>query len=545
MTEPAEPTGPAPSVAPPAVHRRRRAVAAGGLAVLVVIAVLVLTGGGSAAGPASGAARLVPADALAFVDVSLDSGRPAVRQALRVAARFPDFPLAAAFVQGRLAAILGGGHGTAYGEISPWAGEEAALALLNTPTTTAGSLLVIDVRNHAKAAAFVRAHGAGAQGRYRGIPLLSYPTGSELAFVSHFLVLGQDASVRAAIDVAMGHAGSLAAAGIYRRALAGAPADRVLDAYASLAGVRRLLAAQAGVIGAVGNLLYQPALQGVDLSLSPTAQGARVRIHSALDPSLTRLSPPATQAFSPTLQSVMPSGAILMLDVAGLDRIAPSVLNAGSVAGIAGGIGPLLSRLGAALRAEGVNVGQLTALFHPETALAIVPHQGSPTLVIVARTRNEAQARTELAQLEAPLAQLFTPPSSGPGKVPVFNDRTIDGITAHQLALTNGFELDYAVFRGLVVISTSLDGVAAIAAHSHPLASDPGFAFALGGRPAQVTSLVYVDVERLLTLGEQTGLTKSARYRLLRSDLQKITVLGLSSTRTADSSTAQLAIRIP
>lgn len=543
MTEIAEPTGPAPSGAPPAVRRRRLALAAGTLAVIAIVA-LLLAGGGSGPGPAGGAARLVPADALAFVDVSLDSGRPSVRQALSVAARFPDFPLAAATVQGRLAAILGGGHGAGYGAVSAWAGDEAALALLNTPTTTAGSLIAIDVRSHAKAAAFVRARGATAHGSYRGIPLLSYPTGSELAFVSHFLVLGQDASVRAALDVATGHAGSLSAAGVYRRALAGAPADRVLDAYASLAGVRRLLAAQPGVIGAVGSLLYQPALQGVDLSLSPTTQGARVRIHSALDPSLTRLSPPSTQAFSPTLENVMPAGAILMFDVAGLDRIAPSVLNAGSVAGIAGGIGPLLSRLGAALRAEGVNVAQLTALFHPETALAIVPHQGSPTLVIVARTRDEAQARTELAQLEVPLAQLFMPSGSGPGKVPVFNDRTIDGVTAHQLALTNGFELDYAVFRGLIVISTSLDGVAAVAVRSHPLASDPGFAFALGGRPAQVTSLVYLDLQRLLTLGEQTGLAKSARYRLLRADLQKITALGLSSTRTADSSTAELAIRI-
>ena len=89
-------------------------------------------------------------------------------------------------------------------------------------------------------------------------------------------------------------------------------------------------------------LLYQPALQGVALSLTPTAQGARLRVHSALDPGLTRLSPPATPAFAPSLQNVMPAGAILMFDIKGLDRIAPSVLNAGTVAGVAGGIGPLL-----------------------------------------------------------------------------------------------------------------------------------------------------------------------------------------------------------
>ena len=193
----------------------------------------------------------------------------------------------------------------------------------------------------------VRGQGATARGSYRGTALLGYATGSELAFVSHYLVLGQDASVRAAIDVAAGHTGSLAGSAVFRRATASAPAGEVLDAYASLAGMRRLLAPRGGVIGALGTLLYRPALQGVAVSLTPTRYGARVRIHSALDPSLTRLSPPATTAFEPTLQKVMPAGAILMLDVVGLDRIAPSVLNAGTVAGVAGGIGPLLCGWGA------------------------------------------------------------------------------------------------------------------------------------------------------------------------------------------------------
>ena len=333
---------------------------------------------------------------------------------------------------------------------------------------------------------------------------------------------------------------------LYRRATAAQPAGRVLDAYASLAGVRRLLAPQGGVVGAIGSLLYQPALQGVALSLTPTAQGARLQIHSALDPSLTRLNPPATSVFSPTLESVMPAGSILMFDVSGLDRVAPSVLNAGAAAGVAGGLGPLLTRLGGALSAEGVNVKQLTSIFHPETAVAIVPHAGRPALVLVARTRNEAQIRTELASAQAPLEQLFTPTSSsGPGKIPVFNDRTVDGVTAHQLQLANGFELDYAVFRGLVVISTSLDGVAAIAARSHPLAADPGFRYALGARPARITALVYLDVGRLLTLGEQTGLTSSATYRLLRSDLTRVTAMGLSSTRSASATDSELAIHIP
>ncbi len=517
-----------------------------GVAALVLLVALSLGGGSGVSSPATGASALVPADALAYVNVSLDRRRPSVGQALAVARRFPDFPLAAIAVQARLSTILGGGRPASFGaQIQPWLGDEAALALLNTPTSTAGSLILLAVRDRARARAFIRDQGASASGTYRGTTLLSYSTGSELAFVSHFLILGQDASVRAAIDVAAGAAPALRSSAVYQRAASREPPGRVLDAYASVAGVRRLLAPQGGVVGAFGGLLNQPALQGVTISLSPAGLGARIQVHSALDRTLARLSPPATPAFAPTLQNVMPDGSTLVLDVNGLDRVAPAVLNAGSAAGVAGGIGPLLSRLGAALLSEGVSVHQIISIFDHETAVAIVPHGSSPTLVIVARTPDPAQAQTELAQLEVPLAQLFQPPSTGPGTVPEFNDHAVAGVTDHQLALTNGLELDYAVFRGLVVISTSLQGVAAVAQRAGALAQNPGFRFTLGSRPQRVTALVYLDLRRLLALGSSTGLTGSARYRQLAPDLQQIGQMGLSSTRSPGQSSATLSVRIP
>lgn len=127
----------------------------------------------------------------------------------------------------------------------------------------------------------------------------------------------------------------------------------------------------------------------------------------------------------------------------------------------------------------------------------------------------------------------------------MFNDRSIAGITVHQLALSDGLELDYSVFRGLVVISTSLQGVAAVAQRSHALATDPSFRFSLATHPARVTSLVYLDFGRLLALGVQTGLTSGARFRLLRPDLSKIAAIGLTSTRGPGESSAELSIRIP
>jgi hypothetical protein len=513
--------------------------------VLAVVAISLGSGSGTAS-PADRAAAIVPGDALAYVDLSLDRGRPAVKQALAVAARFPDFPVVAAAALSKLDAILGDGRSVDLSsQVVPWLGNEAALALLNTTTSTAGSLIILDVKDRARAQAFVDSAGAVAHGSYRATPLLAYPAGTELAFVSHYLGLGQDASVRAAIDVAAGATPSLAAAPAYERATAGDPPGRVLDAYLSLAGVRRLLAPQGGVIGALGDLLYQPALEGVAISVAPTPGGARIRVHSALDPTLVHLNASVTPAFAPSLQDLMPTGSILMLDVSGLDRVAPQVLNAGSAAGVAGGIGPLLSRLGTALAAEGVNVHNIVSIFDHEAAVAIVPHTQAPTLVIVARVADQALARSELAELEVPLAQLFQTPSKSSSSVPLFNDRQIDGITVHELALTTGLQLDYAVFRGVVAISTSLQGIASVAEEPHKHPGAPSFRFTLGDRPKLVTSLVFIELGQLLSLGHETGLTGSATYKALQPDLEKIRAIGLSSTRGRNDSTAELSLQIP
>jgi hypothetical protein len=547
-------------VAEPRRRPRSRAraglAALAGLVVLIALVVVLVTGsGGAGSGTAASAAtRLIPSDALAYVNVQLGRGRPAVDRALRVAGRLPDFPLLDGQILARLSQVLAGGRvlDTAT-DVSPWVGDEAAVALLDTTTSTAGSLVLLRVDDQARAERFLHGQGAAPAGRYRGVSLLSYSNGSRLAFRDGWLLVGQDASVRAALDVAAGAAASLGASPVYARAAAGESAHRVLDAYASVDGVRRVLSPQGGALGALGQLLDQPALQGVALSLVPTPTGAQVHIHSALDPTLVGVGASGSgsagvgAAFTPSLAARLPADATLLLDVTGLNRSAPRVLNAGSAAGVAGGLGPLLSRLGTALRSEGVDTQALVSIFSGESAVGIVPAGSSQALVVVARAADPTRVSTELAELEVPLAHLFTPSSNaGTGTVPTFNDRSVAGITAHQLQLSSGFQLDYAVFRGLVVISTSLDGIAAVA---HPagatLAASPAFARVLGQRPPQVTSLVYAQLGALLGLGKSTGLTgTSSALGKLAPDLAALGATGLVSTRARDSATTDLTLQI-
>lgn len=528
-------------------------VVAGALTIAAALVITLVLRGTTP--PATGAAALVPGDALAYVHLSTDPSRSAVKQAQALGKRFPGYPLLSAALESRLSAIAGGGKpGVSYQrDIQPWLGEEAALAVLNTTGSTAGSEIVLGVKRHAAAQSFVIGAGAVPAGAYRGTALYAYRSGTELAFVSHYLVLGQPASVRAAIDVAGGQVQSLSRSGAYRNAAAGEPDGRVLDAYLSAAGLQRLLLPRSGLVGALGQLIYQPALTATTVSLSPAAGGAKVRIHTAIDPRLERGAGPPTPSFEPTLQRLMPAGSLLMLDTKGLGRIAGPVLRAAATGGIASNLGPLLGRLGTALQSEGVNLQGVESLFDGETAVAVGPgstargagRAASPSLLIVTRTGDQSAATTQLAELELPLSQLFPAPQSGSGAVPEFFDRQVGGVTAHQLALAPGLELDYAVFRGLIVISTSLQGIGAVADHAHPLADEPDWKAAFASDLGGVTSLVFLDFNQLLSLAEQTGLFRGALYSELRPDLQRVRAIGLTSTRGEADSTAELSLQIP
>jgi hypothetical protein len=246
----------------------------------------------------------------------------------------------------------------------------------------------------------------------------------------------------------------------------------------------------------------------------------------------------------------MPAGSTVLFDVHNLSSAAPRVLAAAAAGGIGGGVGPLLRRLGSALSSEGVDVGQVLSIFSGETSVAVAPAGGGrggrgPALVIVARTRHQASTRALLAGLEGPVSQLFAPPSSGPGQAPELADAQLAGVTVHELSLAPGLQLDYAVFHGLVVISTSLHAIAGVARHSHPLSGEVAYQSTLGDRPDQVTSLLFLDFSQLLSLGEQTGLTRGARLTALRPDLEKIRAIGVASTRGEADTTAELFLKIP
>jgi hypothetical protein len=106
-------------------------------------------------------------------------------------------------------------------------------------------------------------------------------------------------------------------------------------------------------------------------------------------------------------------------------------------------------------------------------------------------------------------------------------------------------ELSYAVFDGKLVVSTSLDGIRAVRERKTSLADNDSFRAALGDRPREVTSLVFLDFSELLRLGERTGLSDSRAYLAVRDDLRRVNAVGASASGDEDESTTEISIEIP
>ena len=503
---------------PTSVHARRRAVALVALAAVAVLAVVLavaLANSGGAKPPATGAARLIPSDALVYLHASTDRGRGAVQRAQKLLERFPSWPGLRDSLLRRLSS------GTNRADVSPWLGKEAALALLNTQGSTAGSLVVLGVRDEGSARAFLDRGASGTAFTYRGTRVLHYGQ-LDAALTGGYLVVGQDASIRQALDLAAGHGTPLAGNATYRRATSGLPEGRVLDAYLSVDGVRRLLEPQGGLLGAAGALLDNPALQGTALALTPEKPGARLTVHSILDPKLKRTA--TFRPFRPSLVGDVPKDALAYLGISGLDRAGPSLLNLA---------GPLIGQLRGAR--------SLLPLFKGEVALVITPRIPNPVLTLIAPAGDQARAAAAFAQLQGPLAKLLAPK----GSTPVFQERTIAGVKAFSLRLGAGREIDYAIFDGKLVASTNASGIAAVKAGGGSLEDNPGFKATLKNHPKQVTSLVFLDFSQLLTLGEQTGLSDSPAYNRVREDLHQVTAVGASTTGGEKETTAELRFQIP
>jgi hypothetical protein len=451
------------------------------VAVLVVALAVALGGpGGGASGsgsvPASGAAHLVPADALVYVHLSTDRDRAATAAAAKVADAFPGW---AALRDGIVRRLQAPGCDVAARALK--GADEAALAIFDTRGgRTANSLVLVDTGSE---------HPGS---RQRGCGALS----SE--YVGTFLAIGQPESLRLAEQLQQGKGVSLADAAGPKKAFGELPADRAADGWVSRDGVRRLLAPQGGLLGAAGVLFDQPALRGAAFGLSASGDHARLVVKSQLDPAIARSTASGFRKFKPTLASEVPASAMAYL---GVSNLAPALQRILAAAGTSSKqLQPLVGKLDRPLR----------KVFPGEAAIVLTSAAPAPVLTILAHADDESATRAALASLPAAVRKSFAT----------------------------------AVWDRKVAVSTDPKGIEAMKAGGEHLTETGQWSKALGNHPESVSSVLFLDFSRLLTLGEQTGLGQSSAYQAAKGDLSKVRAIGAHTSGNDSESTAEIFLLI-
>jgi hypothetical protein len=109
--------------------------------------------------------------------------------------------------------------------------------------------------------------------------------------------------------------------------------------------------------------------------------------------------------------------------------------------------------------------------------------------------------------------------------------RDVDGVEVREVPISPPFSLSYAAFDGLLVVTTSADGIAELRAEDDRLADDEAFEEALdrAGVPGETSGFAYVDLEETLPLlfgFAEVGLGETTEARQYTDPLTSLVVWG-------------------
>ena len=185
---------------------------------------------------------------------------------------------------------------------------------------------------------------------------------------------------------------------------------------------------------------------------------------------------------------------------------------------------------------------ELLPLLDRRGALIASPGKGTPVFTFILDDVDEERALDILARLQPALIDLLSVDELG--QAPTFGSAEVAGVTAATVQLAPGLELSYAAFDDRLVVSTALQGIAAVR-RGDGLPGEDGFDAVLSDRPDALSALLFLDLNQLLTLGEQAGLAEDPRYLAVRDDLQKLRAAGAVVSREEEFTTAELTFQIP
>ena len=542
-----------------------------GLGVLLALALLWLLAvpalpcqapGGDTCPPADDAIHLVPEDALAYVHLNVDPGTEQYQEAAKVASRVPALTDQAT---GRLLARLPGPQGAPdfQRDIQPWFGGEAALAII--PAAGGGEAVeLLEATDGEGAQRFADSVAAGKprSKTYRDVQVQVDHRGLATALVGGFLAIGTESGVGGVIDAGSGAegTGSLAGAPDASTARAALPDERLADAYLSKDGIAELVANSSGPLATLGLVINPGASRGVAVALVANDDGLEVNVRSELDADRTKAHPgffSAFPIFEPTLAAFLPGNSLGYVGFGDPGKTLKSLLEQASTEqpGLAAAVGDLVKqvkKLGAvdlekdllpSLGGEGAFALQPAP---PDRAHggggkgAIPPRSQAPFLEFMAGDVNADRAGKALARLEGPITQALNP--SKQLQAPAFSEHKVGDATAQSLQLSPTVDLTYAISGSNLVIATNPAGVEQVATGDGGLDGAPLFDQATSGFPGTPSVLGYLDLGRLISLGEEAGLSQDPAYATFAPEIRTLRALGLAVQSSPDELSTDLRL---
>ncbi|MGH3111867.1 MAG: DUF3352 domain-containing protein, partial [Gaiellaceae bacterium] len=172
----------------------------------------------------------------------------------------------------------------------------------------------------------------------------------------------------------------------------------------------------------------------------------------------------------------------------------------------------------------GVSIEEdIAPLFAGEGAVYVRRGALIPEVTLVTQVEDEQQAVATLDDVVAGIGGFV-----GTGEP---QRREIDGVEVREVPISPPFSLSYAAVDGLLVVTTSADGIADLRADEDRLADDEAFEDALdrAGVPGETSGFAYVDLEEALPLlfgYAEVGLGETSDVRQYTEPLTSLVLWG-------------------
>jgi len=478
---------------------------------------------GSTSAPPDRAAAFVPKGALVYLNLSNQPGSAQWKRATGALDKLPS-------LGGLRATLLGLAQGQgalAKLDYKPWLGNEAALAVLPGGSKRLLVLKAKDVRKARQAIDLIPSPGTQS---YHGVQLRDIGRGELAGIDRGFVLAGDGAAVRGAVDSAAG--ASLANDKTYAELRKGLPRERLVTGYLSPGWIKTHLGGPAALLSAAAHV---PSLQATAFSMGATSKRLELTLRARPAPGASTACG-AGGADQSGLVAKAPARPAAFVSLSGLRCLLGDAMESPT-----SGIGKALRSFAVAAQGAGVNVGtELLPLLGGQSGLTLMPGTAGPGITLDVAGVPAGRGMDVIGRLQPALVSML----GGRGDTPDISTNGVNGVNVLTTSLSSGLKLNYAAFGGDLLVSTDPNGIAAARKGAH-LSDSADFKTLLGDRPKSTSALVFFDLEKLLALADQAGLSSNPTYSAVRDDLQKIGAAGIVLAREGKDIDAELRLKTP